>query len=1071
VLVGVGCSQPASVLVPEGRVPDVRAVPVLAAAPGDGFDRALAWMQAPAADAGADAIDYAPLSDRKLFEGLDEQPPVPAKAEGKGPTVPVRKVGRVPLSLYFEGRTLWHRRQFTEAIAKLERARTLDPRSYQVNLLLGRIYLAGGSRDLARQRLDAAISDSPDNFEARYFLGTLHFLGGNWAPAATELKAALANRTAQDDVSSAKAAQAWLYLGRALQQQEQWTDAVRCYRQTLSAIERGVRATSQEEFDYHLHLSNPSTLYVWLSECFDKSGAADKALLAAEHAVAVHAAGREANVRLIGLQIAGNRADKATETARRFAEAYRGPDRAALELLEDTFKRAGRPADELIEAVRAVRKRLPDSPTVCRFLAEKLKAAGKGDEAVSLFEELKALESPTPEGIIKLAELREQQGDRAAGLRVLARGVFHTRQDDAGLRKLTGAATDMVRREKDLLGLARRLGEQRAADDPAADYLGALAATEARQFDQAATLLERVIQMRPRFVQMHDQLAQVHMRQAVTENDPARRGRRLEQALRVYTRAIEAGAADAPYFRRQAARVVFQIYMVERARDPVSREPAKRLATAKTMLEAVIKADPADVESRALLVEVLLEQQDPKAALAEALELTRRRPDSEDAALALLRVLIFARELERAVSAADEFLRRKPDAVVVAARKAGVLELMHDYPGAIAALRGALSRADAEQKRALRPELVDNLLRVEDHAAAIEELKTLIEEERKAARPDDPGTERAITARRTALARIMLQAERVDDARNLADEIYKDAAKDPSVLQLRLVIAAKRKDDEATKASLEEYRRVIRELNKDVDDKTLDLATAEAYSAAGRGDLAEKTIRDRLAADRDRDPVLRMQLARILAGSRKDYDQAAQIARELLEEVPGEQGRLMVLKLLGSILSMQKKLKEAADVMERAYTINRLVNPDDVGLDNDLGYTWADLGINLEKARDMIQRAVDAEPYNAAYRDSLGWVMYKLGDLRSALTHLKRATAAYEGADPVLWDHLGDTHWRLGEKDAATAAWKRSVELFDRKDRRDPVEQERVRGKVRDAEAGREPPVAPLGDKRNALGT
>ena len=53
--------------------------------------------------------------------------------------------------------------------------------------------------------------------------------------------------------------------------------------------------------------------------------------------------------------------------------------------------------------------------------------------------------------------------------------------------------------------------------------------------------------------------------------------------------------------------------------------------------------------------------------------------------------------------------------------------------------------------------------------------------------------------------------------------------------------------------------------------------------------------------------------------------------------------------------------------------------PDDAGAMNDLGYLWADQDKNLQRARRMIRKAVDAEPDNAAYRDSLGWVLFRLG--------------------------------------------------------------------------------------------
>ena len=53
--------------------------------------------------------------------------------------------------------------------------------------------------------------------------------------------------------------------------------------------------------------------------------------------------------------------------------------------------------------------------------------------------------------------------------------------------------------------------------------------------------------------------------------------------------------------------------------------------------------------------------------------------------------------------------------------------------------------------------------------------------------------------------------------------------------------------------------------------------------------------------------------------------------------------------------------------------------PENIGAYNDLGYLWSDQGKHLERALSMVQKAVEAEPENMAYLDSLGWAFYRLG--------------------------------------------------------------------------------------------
>ena len=80
--------------------------------------------------------------------------------------------------------------------------------------------------------------------------------------------------------------------------------------------------------------------------------------------------------------------------------------------------------------------------------------------------------------------------------------------------------------------------------------------------------------------------------------------------------------------------------------------------------------------------------------------------------------------------------------------------------------------------------------------------------------------------------------------------------------------------------------------------------------------------------------------------------------------------------------------------------------PDDPSVNNDLGYLYADQGKNLEKAEQMIRLAVTAEPENAAYQDSMGWVLFKLERYEEARTHLQKAVDLPNGGDGTILEHI-----------------------------------------------------------------
>lgn len=107
--------------------------------------------------------------------------------------------------------------------------------------------------------------------------------------------------------------------------------------------------------------------------------------------------------------------------------------------------------------------------------------------------------------------------------------------------------------------------------------------------------------------------------------------------------------------------------------------------------------------------------------------------------------------------------------------------------------------------------------------------------------------------------------------------------------------------------------------------------------------------------------------------------------------------------------------------------------PEDIGAMNDLGYLWADQRQHLQRALAMIRLAVESEQDNIAYRDSLGWVLHRLGRHKQALTELELA-AKSEPVDGEILNHLADVYLETNQPKKAIACWKKAVAKF-REDR------------------------------------
>jgi tetratricopeptide (TPR) repeat protein len=176
----------------------------------------------------------------------------------------------------------------------------------------------------------------------------------------------------------------------------------------------------------------------------------------------------------------------------------------------------------------------------------------------------------------------------------------------------------------------------------------------------------------------------------------------------------------------------------------------------------------------------------------------------------------------------------------------------------------------------------------------------------------------------------------------------------------------------------------------------------------------------------------------------KRYGEAAASYRELIARYDSEHSEAVRKELktarliLSNIAVIQNDVPQAEEWLEQVLD----EYPDDISAKNDLGYLWADQGKNLLRAWEMTRDAAAAEPDNAAYRDSLGWALFKLGRYDEALVELKKAVDIDE-PDGVILEHLGDACKAAGQVPAAREAWRRALEHFEKHDEADKAQRAR----------------------------
>ncbi len=135
----------------------------------------------------------------------------------------------------------------------------------------------------------------------------------------------------------------------------------------------------------------------------------------------------------------------------------------------------------------------------------------------------------------------------------------------------------------------------------------------------------------------------------------------------------------------------------------------------------------------------------------------------------------------------------------------------------------------------------------------------------------------------------------------------------------------------------------------------------------------------------------------------------------------------------GVALERSGRFEDAAKQFEKSI---RLTPPDDparaAGTLNYLGYMWLERGEHLDQSEQFIRKANDLEPDNAAYVDSLGWVLFKRGKFAESLEQLQRAESLMKeitAEDAEILDHLAQAHDRLNQRAKAEEYWRRVLDL------------------------------------------
>jgi tetratricopeptide (TPR) repeat protein len=511
------------------------------------------------------------------------------------------------------------------------------------------------------------------------------------------------------------------------------------------------------------------------------------------------------------------------------------------------------------------------------------------------------------------------------------------------------------------------------------------------------------------------------------------RARRFDQAVAAYRKAQEKDP-------HRAQRLSYNLADVYRGQG--------KLEDALSCLGEYLKTQPQDTEPYERWIEVLRGLGREKE-IVPGLEAFVQR-DAQNPALKLL----LARQMGQAGQfrdAENRFQEVLADSVSVEAYQ-GLFALYRDEQGqgpgkALALLDGAVARAsagngedgnpaDAARARAM-------LVALRDDAALVKAMLPLARQQLQGGGALRPQTRRL-------LAVLAARAHQLEDAEKLYRSLLPVPAgsrmREPEIYSSLLFVLWQ---EHKHAAIVEVCRQGLTQAQ--VTNRVLfhhDMAMALMQLGKTDAAIAEANNAVDIAPEDEMLSVRRLRA--LLLAEAGHSDKAVAECEEMRKMFTKPDDVREIHYALSEVYSLSKDYPKAEEELRAILK----EHPDEARACNDLGYIMADQGKNLAEAEKLVRTALDLDrkqrqsgPHVEAdsdqdkgeYLDSLGWVLFRRGQVGAARKELEKASDMPEGGeDPVVWDHLGDVRYKLKDAAGARAAWQKAVDLYENGGRRRP---------------------------------
>jgi tetratricopeptide (TPR) repeat protein len=432
-------------------------------------------------------------------------------------------------------------------------------------------------------------------------------------------------------------------------------------------------------------------------------------------------------------------------------------------------------------------------------------------------------------------------------------------------------------------------------------------------------------------------------------------------------------------------------------------EQMKEYSLAADTLRTALELNPPnapDLERKMALFLISAERYDD--ALQAYQDLVGDDPTDADSYLRMSQIYRQKKDLAKAREASDKAKAIDPNNIQVKLNEVYILQAEGKPADAIELMRGIIQQTD---RRSYDPAQLDSRISLLEQLAVMQRL--------------------------------------ADQTQPAVDSYKQIAALDPSkgAHASANIIETYMSGKEFSKAQ-EEADNAFRKYPNDIE---LRVGRASLMAEMGKTDAAAADIKKLLDGKDDR--AIQMALSDVYVKGKK-FDDAAKAldAAEKISE--SQEDKIDVWFKRGAMFERQKNVPAAETEFRKILA----VMPDNPATLNYLGYMLTDRNLRLPEALAMIQKAVDRDPNNGAYLDSLGWVYFRMGKLPEAEDNMRRAVELTPH-DPTMRDHYAEVLFKASKVREAVAQWEVSLQEWQTSSpaELDTAEVAKVRDKLENA--------------------